>query len=238
MKKKIVILGAGGFAKELIWIIKDINDKQKKEDFVYYDILGLIDEDKGKDGLMLMGYKIYGELKSPLFWNKNFKNWDNKNINVNKDKAEKIFAICSLGNAKGRAELIEKATMKGFNFVSLIHPNVIKSEYITIGEGSIIMPGTVLTVDVKIGKHVLINKLCSIGHDSEIRNFCTLAPGVKIGGNVVIEEKCDIGMNATIIQSVRIGRETTVGAGAVVLNDLPDKCVAVGVPAKIIKYKN
>ena len=57
MKKKIVILGAGGFAKELIWIIKDINDKQKKEDFVYYDILGLIDEDKGKDGLMLTKIK-------------------------------------------------------------------------------------------------------------------------------------------------------------------------------------
>ena len=213
MEKKLVIIGAGDFAKELVWIIQEVNKVQCS-----LEIVGLLDEDNTKEGLQVLGCRVFGELKTASFWGEG-----------------PVYAVCSVAKPASKKMLCEKVRAAGYHFAKIVHPSAVISEYVTIGEGSVIMPGTIVTVDVEVGKHVTINKLCSIGHDSIIKDFCTLAPGVKVGGKVVIEEECDIGMNASIIQSVRIGKGTTVGAGAVVTGDLPGGCTAVGVPARVMK---
>ena len=91
------------------------------------------------------------------------------------------------------------------------------------------------TNEVHIGNHVIINLDVTIGHDTVIENFCTLAPGVHISGRNKIGAGANIGTGAVTIQGISIGRWSVIGAGAVVVGDIPDKVVAVGVPAKAIK---
>jgi sugar O-acyltransferase (sialic acid O-acetyltransferase NeuD family) len=113
---------------------------------------------------------------------------------------------------------------------------------VELGCGNIICAGTIITVNIKIGNHVIINLDCTVGHDTVINDYVTCAPSVNISGQVEIEEGCDIGTNAAIIQGKKIGKWSIIGAGAVVSRDIPPGCTAVGVPAKplnsIIDLKN
>ena len=105
----------------------------------------------------------------------------------------------------------------------------------SIGEGSNIMTGTVLTNDVKIGEGVLINLNCTVGHDSTIGDFVELSPGVHISGNCKIGSYSNIGTNATILPKITIGENVIFGAGSVVTKDVFDNCLVVGTPATIKK---
>ena len=107
---------------------------------------------------------------------------------------------------------------------------------VLVGEGSIICAGTILTTDIKIGRHVILNLCCTVGHDSLIGDFCSFMPAVNISGEVNIGEGVYVGTGAKIINQLEIGEETIVGAGAVVAKSLPAKCTAVGIPAKPIRF--
>jgi len=220
MVKKVVLFGAGDFARELIWVIEEVNARTAvNKSGPVFEVAGIVDEDLAKEGSSIMGFPVYGLLKPAAFW---------------ETKGEKIYASCAVGRAVSRKKLMAKAKDLGYNYLNLIHPEAVISDHAELKSGIIVMPGSIITVGVKIGEQVLINKLCSVGHDSVIGKDCTLAPGVIVGGHAVIEEGCDIGMNASILPSVRIKRNSTIGAGAVVNKDLPADCTAVGVPAKII----
>ena len=110
------------------------------------------------------------------------------------------------------------------------------SKRIEIGEGSIICAGNILTVDIQIGKHVIINLDCTVGHDAVLHDFVTLYPSVNVSGITDIGECVELGTGMQIIQGKKVGAGSIVGAGAVVVKDIPDKCVAVGSPAKAIKF--
>lgn len=114
---------------------------------------------------------------------------------------------------------------------------MILSHSVEIGEGCIICAGSIATVNIHIGNNVIINLDCTIGHDTKIGDYVTVYPSANISGLVTIEEAAEIGTGTQIIQGKRIGEATIVGAGAVVISDLPAKCTAVGSPAKIIKTR-
>ena len=100
-----------------------------------------------------------------------------------------------------------------------------------IGDFSIIIYGG----DVRIGKNVKIGYGVIIISASTITGTDSskyIKTPVKIGDNV------EIGSNATILPGVTIGDNATVGAGAVVTEDVPSSSVVVGVPAKVVKWKN
>lgn len=118
----------------------------------------------------------------------------------------------------------------------MIHPSVIYSESVNFGEGSIVCAGNIITVNIEIGKHVIINLDCTIGHDANIGDYSTILPSVNVSGFVKTEECVSIGTGSAIIQGVNIGKNTVVGAGAIVVKDLPENCTAVGLPAKPIKF--
>lgn len=106
----------------------------------------------------------------------------------------------------------------------------------SIGEGTVICAG-VTTADYSIGRHVLVNVLGTVVHDNVLGDFVTVVPGAMLSGSVTIGEGCDIGTNATLLQGVSIGEWSIVGATAMVREDLPANCTAVGVPAKVIKER-
>lgn len=101
-----------------------------------------------------------------------------------------------------------------------------------IGAGSIILDATVITADVRIGSHVVIMPNCTVTHDDVLEDFTTLAAGVALGGGVHIGEAAYVGMNAGIRQGVRVGAQSTVGMGSMVLSDVPDDQIWAGVPAR------
>ena len=140
--------------------------------------------------------------------------------------------IISIGNNKIRKKL---ANQLKTNFSKAIHPKAILSKTASIGDGTVVMAGTIVNAEVKIGNHCIINTGAIIEHECVIENFAHISPSASLAGGVQIGEGSHIGINATVIQYVTIGKWVTVGAGAVILNDIPDYAVVVGNPGKIIK---
>ena len=109
------------------------------------------------------------------------------------------------------------------------------SNCVKIGEGSIVCAGTILTVNIYIGNHVIINLDCTVGHDANLKDFVTLYPSCNISGLVQIEECTEIGTGSQVIQGKNIGGNSIIGAGSVVIKDLGNNITAVGTPCAPIK---
>jgi len=212
-KKDIFVIGAGGLGREIMWLIEEINIACGES----WNIKGFIDSDKGKHGKILNGYNILG---------------DGGCLNqIDKE----TFVVVAIGESFNKIKEINKLNNEYLKFATLIHPDTIFSRFSEIGEGSIITKDCIITVNIKIGKHVLLNLDCTVGHDVIIGDYSSIQPGANISGNVSIGEGVYIGTGAQIIQGITVGNYSIIGAGAVVTKDIPPYCVAVGVPAKVIR---
>jgi len=211
--KKIAIFGAGGFGREVKWLIDDINEKKQTWDFI-----GYFDDDFSHvrnidDRHFLGGTSALNEWKESL---------------------QIVFAI---GNPLVKRKIIQQVKNPLVEFPTLVHPSVCKGKTnITLGEGCIICAGNILTVDIQVGRHVILNLACTVGHDTIIGDYASFMPAVNISGEVEIGEAVYVGTGAKIINQLNIGEETIIGAGAVVAKSLPAKCTAVGIPAKPVKF--
>ena len=143
----------------------------------------------------------------------------------------------AVGNPGIKAQIAEKITNKNIQFATLIHPAVPNEAYQfnQIGEGTIITQGCVITTNITLGRHVLLNLGCTLGHDVKLGDYTSLMPHVNIAGNSELGKGVYVGTNATVIQFLKVGDKAIIGAGAVVHRDLPAAVTAVGVPAKVIK---
>ncbi|MDN4753737.1 acetyltransferase [Porphyromonadaceae bacterium W3.11] len=212
--KKIAIYGAGGFGREVAWLIEDINASHHQ-----YEFIGYFDDGKEK-GQLINSYPILGGMHE---------------INTYE---EDLSIVVAIGSPQVKRKVIEQITNEKISYPTLVHPSVIHApkEVLSIGKGCIICAGTILTVNIKINDFVILNLSCTVGHDTIIESFCSFMPTVNISGEVIIREGVYVGTGAKIINQLEIGKSTIVGSGAVVTKSLPDNCTAVGVPAKPIKF--
>ncbi len=209
--KDIVIIGAGGFGREVAWLIEDINNVTPT-----WNIIGFVDDNKEIQGSLINGYPVVGDID----WLSN----------------QELYVVNAIGDSIVKKKVLERLNESKNSFPILVHPNVVISKLVNIGEGSIICAGNIITVNISIGKHVIVNIDSTIGHDAIIGDFSTILPSVNISGYVELEQCVSVGTGSAIIQGVTIGQNTVVGAGAVVVKDLPANCTAVGSPAKPIKF--
>lgn len=209
--KDIVIIGAGGVGREVVWIIEQINMKEDT-----WNIVGFIDDNEKIWGTEMNGYKVIGGLSC---------------LDEFEIKPEVIVAIA---NYNVKKIIVEKLEGK-LKFATVVHPDVYLNRTIKIGKGSIIYPAVIMTTNISIGNHVIVSPKCGIGHDSIIKDYVSLLWNVNISGFDVIEEGVLIGSGATIIQGKRVGYESIVGAGAVVVKDIDGNSTNVGVPTVRIK---
>lgn len=208
--RDICIVGAGGFGREVLWLIQRINEKEK-----CWNILGYID-DHIPAGTSLDEYPVLGTCEDLL-------------------GMEDVWVVVAVGASKVRRQIVEKIACSGkLHFATLIDPSVLLSKRVTIGEGSIICAGSILTVDIQVGKHVIINLDCTVGHDAVMGDFTTVYPSANISGCVTIGEGTELGTGMQIIQGRTIGEECIIGAGTVVIRDIPAGSKAVGNPARIL----
>lgn len=144
--------------------------------------------------------------------------------------------IIAIGDNITRKLISEKCSKA--NWQTIIHPSVIISKDVEIGEGTVIMAGAIIQPGTRIGKHCIINTGACVDHDCILQDFVHISPNAALAGNVIVSEGSHIGIGATIIQGVYIGKWAIIGAGAVILKDVPDYAVIVGNPGKIIKYNS
>lgn len=211
--KDLIIIGASGFGREVAWLVERINSKKKT-----WNLLGYIDDSEEMQNKTINSYPVIGTIDDVY-------------------KFPDTFFVVAIGSASTRERVVDRisAQMPNIKFGILIDPSVEMSDSVIIGEGSIVCAHTIITVNITIGKHVIVNLDCTIGHDAVLNDFVTVYPGVNISGNTDIGYASELGTGMQIIQGKKIGERSIVGAGAVVIRDIPEKCTAVGSPAKPIK---
>lgn len=216
--KKIIVIGAGGFAREVKFLIHDINRKEKEYEFLGYLVsdLSQLSELDSKD-----------EVLGDFSW------FDEHN--------EIINVAIGIGNPKTRINIGDELSGRYSNliFPPLIHPNVIydKSSCL-IEKGVIICSSTVMTINIHIQEFSMLNLCCTVGHEAIIGKGSVLNPTVNISGGVNLGSGVLVGTGVQILQYVTIGDNAVIGAGACLTKSIPDNVVAVGIPVKVIKKVN
>lgn len=203
-----LIFGSGGFGREVAWLVQ---------------------ESLGPNAVI--AFLVDGDVEATAEIN------GHRVLNVDSiELRENSPVVVAIGSPASRREIANRLFHRGARFGSVIDRGARMSSTVEFGEGSVVCAGTVATVNIKTGSHVHINLNCTVGHDVRIGDFVTLSPGVHVSGNVVIEDDVFIGTGACIINGkpgkpLRIGSGATIGAGAVVIRDVPCNALVTGVPA-------
>ncbi len=211
----MIIIGAKGLAKEVLEILHQNN---QLEGLAFYDDLNHDFPDF-----------LYGRF--PILKNEKEAIEHFQNYGYN-------FTI-GIGGPLLRKKMHDKFVSLGGVLSSTISRfSDIGSYGVIIGAGSNVLSGAILSNDVTIGKSNIIYYNAVITHDVITGDYVEISPGVKLLGRCSVGDFSSIGCNSVVLPDVKVGKNVIVGAGAVVIKDLPDNCVAVGVPAKIIKIGN
>lgn len=145
---------------------------------------------------------------------------------------------CPIGNNKIRVNILERAESLGYQIPNYIHPSVIISSDVSIGKGVYILLGTHIMPYVTIEDYVMISMGVNIAHHSILRKGTFLSTGVNFGASILAKEYSYIGISSTIMTGLKeLGANCLIGAGAVVIKDVPDNAVMAGVPAKLLRIK-
>lgn len=162
---------------------------------------------------------------------------DNGELKFN-DSLDKADIIIAVGENKIRAKLQKKVLEAKFHLVNLIHPSAVISPSTTFGVGIVVMPNAIINAKAVIDDGVIINSSAVVEHECKIGKFVHISPNVALAGGVKVGEFSHIGIGSSFLQCVKIGNNCKIGAGAVVISDIKNNCVAVGVPAKVIKKED
>lgn len=201
----LLIVGAGGHGK----VIADIAIKENKWNKIAY-------VDDKADFKTVMGLEVVGD------------------FNRVHDFIESYEIILAVGNNSKRKRIYIKLESMGASIPTLIHPSAIIGTDVYIDKGTVIMPGVVINCCSKIGKGCIINTGATIDHDSNIGDFVHISPGAHLAGTVTIGHDTWIGSGATVSNNTSITGDCVIGASALILKDIIDPGVYIGIPGKKI----
>lgn len=211
MKAKCIIIGAGTYGQ----VYKEYLQTE-------YDVIAYYDDDSTLHGNLIDGVKVKGSIKDAI---------------ENEDSADtRVFV--PIGNNLVRVKILKEFEQNGFETPSFIHENTIIHPSVKIGKSVYILPGTCIMPLSIIGDYTMISMGVNIAHHTIIEQGCFFSQGTNIGASINVKELAYVGISATLMTGVKsVGIDCLVGAGAVVIKDVPDKAIVAGVPAKIIRSK-
>lgn len=216
MKRKIIVLGAGGFAREVKWLIQDIERTNNSASFAGYVV---------SDLARVGAHDSREEIRGDLEW-------------LVQAKSEFDALAIGIGNPQVRLQLAHQLQTE-FSpewWVPLVHPTVqMDFDSCSIAHGVVLCAGNIATVNVVFEPYCMVNLNCTIGHEAIIGAGSVINPGTNISGGVVLEEGVLVGTGAQILQYVQVGKGAVVGAGAVVTKDVAPYETVVGIPARPLR---
>ena len=210
-QRQFIVVGSGGFSKEVVWAVQHYNTARPT-----YAILGYCDDDPAKNGQVIYGYPVLGSPEE-----------------VDAQLSEKPCFICSIGDNSARAKVVERVLSLGWIPVTIIDPSVIVADDVAIGIGTYIGVHSILCPNARIGQYAIVNNFASIGHDAVLGDFTQVSPGGRVLGASMMDEGALLGSNAVVLQMKKLGRYATLGACSFALTDIPDYATAIGVPARV-----
>jgi len=208
--KNLVIVGAGMFAREVSWLVRDINQAQPGT----WDMVGFWEHGTERIGQLVHGIPIVDPRALEQY-------------------LPDLYAVAAIGDPAVRERAALEAERFGCRFATLVHPSVYYDRHtVEINRGSIVCAGNILTVDIVVGSHVIINLDCTVGHDSVIEDYVTISPGCHLAGHTTIRRSALLGSGVVTAEGCVIGAGSIIGAGAAVVRDIPAGVTALGIPAK------
>jgi sugar O-acyltransferase (sialic acid O-acetyltransferase NeuD family) len=211
MTNTIVIVGCGGFGREVHDVIDAINAVRPT-----WDLLGYVDDaptDENRRLVERRGSTIIGGL-------------------THLQDMTDGHVVIGIGNGATRRSLDERLRAWGWKGAVLVHPSATVGGDVRLGEGTVICAGARLTTNITLGRHVHVNLNSTVGHDSVLRDYVTVNPIVAISGGVEIGSESMLGTHSAVLQNLSIGTGSIVGAGSCVVKNVPDKTTVKGVPAR------
>jgi sugar O-acyltransferase (sialic acid O-acetyltransferase NeuD family) len=212
-RQTIIVVGAGGQARELRWILDEINAREGR-----FEFLGYVVSDLSRSGVDDSEQPILGDF-----------GW------LYHHRREVDTLALGIGSPRARLEVAAEleAEFGPERWPALVHPGVlIDRSTCRLSHGTLLCAGVIGTVNIRIGAHAMINTGCTIGHEANIGRGCVVNPGANISGGVVLEDGVLVGTGAQILQYLRVGAGATVGAGAVATRSVPPQATVIGVPAR------
>ena len=206
---RILIIGAGGHAQ----VVADTL-LRAREAGCHTQPIGYLDDNPNLIGAERLGLPILGNLYSVA--------------TIPHDAL-----IIAIGNNWVRKSLYLELQAQGYCFATVCHPRAIVAPDVKLGPGTVVFAGVVVNTGSSIGANVILNTGCTVDHHNHIGDHVHLAPGTHLGGDVEVGEGTLVGIGATIMSQRSVGKWSTVGAGALVNRNLPERVTAIGVPARI-----
>ena len=206
--RKILIIGAGSLGKMTASILVDSGIYPRSNIYFADDCI--------LPGTEVLDFKVLGPVSAL------------GEAGFCDDEFDYVIAVAQNQTRKAIAE-----TYPELNYVNIIHPSAVVSVYARLGRGNIILPNVTVDPDAIIGSHVIINKNSAIGHNVTLENYTQVCAGSALGGH--IGECAFLGIGSNVLPNVEVGRHTIIGAGSVVNRDIPENCVAMGVPCRVVK---
>jgi sugar O-acyltransferase (sialic acid O-acetyltransferase NeuD family) len=212
--KFLFVIGSSGHAAAVLECI------ELQEE---YEVIGLLDSFEPK-GTKKHGYVVYGGVENAA--------------ELSEPTGCRSFFVAIGDNfVRWRIASLLSSTIPGIEFPILAHPSALVSKSARIGPGTVLTTSAIVGVNAIVGQGCIVNVASAVNHDCRMDDFSSLSAGVQLGGGAAIGFRSSVGVGATLKEKVVVGRDTVVGAGAVVTSDLPDNVVAYGVPAKVIKQR-
>ena len=211
--KKLVIVGAGDFGREVSWVAERINAQTP-----VWELLGFVDDGAAVQGRTVDGYPVLG----PVSWLEAV--------------TDELYVVCSIGTGRVRKQVMERVLANPhLRPAVLIDPAAIVGRNAQVGPGCVVCAGTVLAISSRLEAHTIVNLNCTVGHDTVLEPYCTVHPGSNLSGRVHVGACTDIGTGTKIIQGLAVCPGCTLGAGTDVVRDITEPGTYAGVPARRIK---
>ena len=212
--RDLVVVGAGGFGRETVEAIRAVNAGDAS-----WQLLGYLDDNPNLQGGFVDGTPVLG------------------GITEAKHLPDASFVVCTgrPDNYVSRPRIVDRLGLPAERYATIIHPSVTVPASSWIGPGSVLLANVVLTAAVTIGSHVAVMPHVTLTHDDVIDDFATIASGVHLGGHVRIRQGSYLGTGALIREGRSVGRGAMIGMGSVVLDDVPDEQVWIGLPARYLR---
>lgn len=209
LMKNLIIIGVGGFAREVYWHAQNSvgNGSQWK-------VKGFL------DGNVKVSDREYELLDALLLG-------DVEHYEIQQDD---VF-ICAIANPQIKMMLTQIIEEKKGKFINLIHHTALVSDNSVLGQGIILCPFTIISCNVRVGNHVMFNSYSDAGHDAVIGSYTSIMGHVDITGNVQVGDRTYWGSGSRALPHSKIGDDSTVGAGSVVLKKVKENQTVFGIPA-------